>query len=328
MDLLTRDARGVYPIAVTPFTDTGAIDYTSMDRLLDFYLECRVPGVTLLGVLGEASKLSEQESLQLTRHALRRFGGRGKVIVGTNHTGFENFRGFVSEVMQAGASAVMVAPAKGLRTEDQVFNFFDEFIGAIGAGVPLVLQDYPQNTGVYLSVDTLGRLVKEFDSIKVVKHEEGSALRKITRLRAQEQAGHRERVSMLVGNSGIHLPQELHRGVDGANTGVAFPEMLVEVCERFSSGKPEAGEDLYDLFLPLIRHEQQPGIGLAIRKEIFHRRGLIDSARVRSPGPQLNGDDHAELGRLLARLDRKLSDSGEQHVISSYPVRASRRVQA
>ena len=328
MSLLTRNARGVYPIAVTPFADSGAIDYASVDRLLDFYLECGAPGVTLLGVLGEANKLSEEESLELTRHALRRIGGRGDIVVGTNHTGFENFHRFVSKVMEAGASAVMIAPARGLATEEQVCNFFGELVGTIGTGVPLVLQDYPQNTGVYLSVDTMERLVKEFDSIKVIKHEEGSALRKVTRLRAQEQAGRRERVSILVGNSGIHLPQELHRGVDGANTGVAFPEMLVEVCERFSSGKPEEGEDLYDLFLPLIRHEQQPGIGLAIRKEIFRRRGLIDSARVRSPGPRLNGDDHAELGRLLARLDRKLRDSGEQQIISSYPVQALDSVRA
>ena len=201
-----------------------------------------------------------------------------------------------------------------------MLNFFDALIGRLGSSVPIALQDYPQNTGVFMSVDTLGKLVDRHESIKVIKHEEGSALRKISKLRAQEAAGSRRRASILVGNSGIHLPQELHRGADGANTGVAFPEMLIEVCRRFANGEAEAGEDLYDIFLPLVRHEQQPGIGLAIRKEIFRRRGLIDSAKVRAPGPALDKDDHAELGRLVARLGRRLQEAGEGSLIQSYAV--------
>jgi 4-hydroxy-tetrahydrodipicolinate synthase len=171
-----------------------------------------------------------------------------------------------------------------------------------------------------MSAETVGRLLGRFASIKVLKHEESPALRKITRLRAQEQAGERGRVAILVGNSAIHLPQELHRGVDGANTGVAFPEMLVEVCRRFFAGDAEGAEDLYDIFLPLIRHEQPLGFGLAIRKEIFRRRGLITSARMRAPAPGLDASDQAELTRLLARLDRRLRETGEASVIASYPL--------
>ena len=96
--------------------------------------------------------------------------------------------------------------------------------------------------------------------------------------------------------------------------------MLIEVCNRFAAGEPERGEDLYDIFLPLVRHEQQPGIGLAIRKEIFRRRGLIDSAKVRAPGPVMDQDDHAELGRLLSRLARRLDEAGEASLITAYAV--------
>jgi 4-hydroxy-tetrahydrodipicolinate synthase len=127
-------------------------------------------------------------------------------------------------------------------------------------------------------------------------------------------------VSVLVGNSGIHLPQELLRGVDGANTGVAFPEMLVEVCNRFFAGDAEAAEDLYDIFLPIVRHEQPLGFGLAVRKEIFRRRGLIGCARLRAPGASLDADDQTELTRLLDRLVRRLRAAGEDGVIRSYQV--------
>ncbi|SDZ44560.1 4-hydroxy-tetrahydrodipicolinate synthase [Variovorax sp. YR634] len=319
-NLLTTQARGVYPIAVTPFSDDGAVDFTSLDRLTDHFISCGVSGVTYLGVLGEATKLSAQESMQILRRALGRIDGRAQVIVGASHVGFDNLREFVHEAMNTGASGIMLPPASGLKTDDQVANFFQGLIKSIGDDVPIVLQDYPQNSGVYLSAGLLDKLLKEHRSIKVVKHEEGSALSKISALRAQEAAGGRDRVSILVGNSGIHLPQELHRGVDGANTGVAFPEMLIEVCRRFFDGQSESAEDLYDLFLPLIRHEQQPGIGLAIRKEIFRRRGLIATARVRSPGPSLDANDHKELGQILARLQRKLASHGEDRLISAYQI--------
>ena len=92
-------------------------------------------------------------------------------------------------------------------------------------------------------------------------------------------------------------------------TGFAFPEMLVEVYERFARGDAEAAEDLFDIYLPLVRYEQQPAFGLAVRKEVLHRRGVIKSAALRVPGVRLNGDDHRELGDLLLRLERKLQAS-------------------
>ena len=320
--LIDRDAKGVYPISITPFDDRGAIDFDAMDRLTDFFLGCGVPGITLLGVLGEANKLSTEESLALVRRVVARIAGRAKLIVGVSHIGFDSFENFTAAVMGEGASGIMVAPAAGLRTEEQVLNQFDALIGRIG-DVPMALQDFTQTTGVFMSAATVGRLLQRHASIKIVKHEESSALRKISQLRAQEQGGDRPRASILVGNSGIHLPQELHRGVDGANTGVAFPEMLVEVCNRFFTGRAESAEDLYDIFLPLVRHEQQLGIGLALRKEIFRRRGLIACARLRAPGPTMDAADHAELGRLLARMGRRLREAGEDGLIASYRVAES-----
>jgi 4-hydroxy-tetrahydrodipicolinate synthase len=86
--------------------------------------------------------------------------------------------------------------------------------------------------------------------------------------------------------------------------------MLVDVCRKFFAGDVEGAEDLYDLYLPVVRHEQQPGIGLSIRKEILRRRGVIASAHVRAPGGMMDSDDHKELDSLIARLERKLAERG------------------
>jgi 4-hydroxy-tetrahydrodipicolinate synthase len=83
--------------------------------------------------------------------------------------------------------------------------------------------------------------------------------------------------------------------------------MLVEVCNKFFDRRSEDAEDIFDIYLPLVRHEQQIGVGLAIRKEILRRRGAIKSAAVRMPGPCLDKDDLEELDRLIRRLERRLS---------------------
>ena len=139
------------------------------------------------------------------------------------------------------------------------------------------------------------------------KHEDWPGLKKLQQVRRACDGTARRRISILCGNGGLYLPQELHRGADGAMTGFAYPEMLVEVCKAFFAGRSEDAEDLFDIYLPLVRHEQQIGIGLAIRKEILRRRGAIGSAAVRTPGPRLDKDDLEELDRLMQRLERRLS---------------------
>ena len=92
-------------------------------------------------------------------------------------------------------------------------------------------------------------------------------------------------------------------------TGFAYPEMLVEVVRRWADD-PQGAEDLFDAYLPLVRHEQQPGFGLAVRKEVLRRRGVIASARTRAPGPSLTAADQDELTRLIGRLERALGRLG------------------
>ena len=82
--------------------------------------------------------------------------------------------------------------------------------------------------------------------------------------------------------------------------------MLVEVVRLHKAGEVDRAEDLFDAYLPLVRHEQQPGFGLAIRKEILHRRGLLSSPKVRSPGPTINQTDNDELTRLITRVEENL----------------------
>jgi 4-hydroxy-tetrahydrodipicolinate synthase len=305
MALLDETARGVYIISATPFTDTGAMDWTSTDRLVDFYLESGVDGITILGVMGEAPKLSPEESEQFVERVARRIDGRIPIVVGVSNPGLKLLGDFARKSMDLGAAGVMASPNPGQKTEEQIYGYIASVVKELGDKIPVVLQDYPQLTSVFMSTGLVNRFFADFPSLKMLKHEEAPGLRKLSMVRAAEAKGERKRrISILVGNGGIHLVQELSRGADGAMTGFAFPEMLVGVCRKFFAGDREGAEDLYDAYLPLVRHEVQPGIGLALRKETLRRRGILASARVRAPGPALDGDDQAELTHLIARLER------------------------
>lgn len=306
--LINEATAGVYVISATPFDAQGRVDKASMDSLVDFYINAGVDGMTILGILGEATKLTSEERLDLMVQVLKRVNGRKKIIIGASDPGTDNLVRFAKEAMDKGAAGVMIAPIQGLKTDAQVYGYWAHVLKQLGADIPVCYQDYPQTTMVSTSVQVLLRLIEEFPNLVMLKHEEGSGLNKITQLREGSTQKGLRRISVLVGNGGLYLPQELRRGADGAMTGFAYPEMLVEVCAKFKAGQAEEAEDLFDLYLPVLRHEQQLGIGLAIRKETLRRRGIIASAHVRHPGPTLTPADHQELDNLLARLAQRLKN--------------------
>jgi len=306
---LNEQAKGVYIIAATPFTDEGAVDLQSLDTLTDFYLGCGVHGFTLLGMMGEAHKLTAEESISVVDRVIGRAQGR-QVIVGVSHAGLENVRRLSHEAMMAGAAGVMVAPPQGLKGDEGLYNYYAQVFQALGPHIPVVYQDYPQTTGVFLPVSVFERLVDDFPQLVMLKHEDAPGLAKLTRVREGEKKSGRRRVSILVGNGGLYYPQEMRRGADGAMTGFAWPEMLVQVYELFAQGRPEEAEDLFDIYLPLVRHEVQPAIGLALRKEVLFRRGAIKSPKQRAPGSSLTAADRTELDGMMARLERRLAAAG------------------
>ncbi len=303
---LDESAAGVFIISATPFDDSGALDLDSADRMVEFYIEKGVSGITILGVMGEAPKLAPDESEAFLTRVLSRTNGRVPVIVGVSNPGLDNLVRLANVSMERGAAGVMVAPPAGLGTDTKVYNYMRQVFEALGGDVPVCYQDYPFLTKSETSVPVFNRLVREYESLVMLKHEEWPGLTKLTQVRETAESEGLRRVSILTGNGGLYLPQELARGADGAMTGFAYPEMLVEVVRLHRSGDADKAEDLFDAYLPLVKHEQQPGWGLALRKEVLHRRGVIGSPKVRAPGPSLGPVDHDELSRLIRRVERNL----------------------
>jgi len=306
---LTHKAAGTFAIAPTPFHDDGRIDDASIDRLADFYTEVGCDGVTVLGILGEAPKLEAAESEAVALRFVKRAKNL-QVIVGVSAPGFASMRALARKSMDAGAAAVMIAPPPTLRTDDQITTYFKQAQEAIGDEIPWVLQDYPLTLTVVFTPAVIRKIVMDSPSCVMLKHEDWPGLEKISTLRGFQKDGSLKALSILCGNGGLFLDFEMERGADGAMTGYAFPELLIDVVRLSKEGRRDAAHDLFDAHLPLIRYEQQPGAGLAVRKYVLQKRGIIASSAQRKPGAGITPTARAEVDYLLsrvARVDRRAS---------------------
>jgi len=300
---LSPDARGVYVIAPTPFHPDGRIDDESIDRMTDFFVEAGVDGITVLGQLGEAPKMTHAESVGIVARVAKRV--KVPVIVGVSSPGFAPMRELTQDAMAAGAAGVMIAPPNTLRTDDSIVAYYRQAAEAIGGDVPFVIQDYPLTFSVQMTPAVIRRIAQDNASCVMLKHEDWPGLEKISQLRAWEREGAMRHLAILTGNNALFLDFEMERGADGANTGYCFPDMLVDVVRLSAQGKRDEAHDLFDAHLPLIRYEQQPGPGLAVRKYVLMRRGIIASDTMRAPRAPLTGAARSEVDYLLARLAKK-----------------------
>lgn len=302
-DPLIPRFRGCFPIAPTPFSPDGAVDWQSADRLFAYYRGIGSEGLTVLGIMGEAPKLEPAESLELISRAVQHMEG-GPVIVGVSAPGFAAMRSLARESMDAGAAAVMIAPPAALRTDDQIVGYYAGAIEAIGADIPVVIQDYPLITGVQMAPGVIRRIVTDNPSCVMLKAEDWPGLEKISTLRKWQAEGSLRPLAIMVANGGLFLDFEMERGADGSNTGYAFPEMLSDVVRLIKGGERDKAHDLFDAHLPLLRYEQQPGVGLAVRKYVLMKRGILASDAQRKPGAALSALAKSEVDYLIARLAR------------------------
>jgi 4-hydroxy-tetrahydrodipicolinate synthase len=288
---------GIYAILPTPFADDGAIDFAGLDRLVDFEIAAGVHGLTILGILGEAHKLAEDERKRVVDAIVRRAGGRVPVVVGTSAPATDLAIRYSRQAQDLGATALMVAPPTNLRSLDAVREYYRRVHDA--TSLPIVVQDEPVFSGVVMPAAFLASLTDALPRARAIKLEEVPTPVKAS----QVLAAAREPVALYGGMGGVYFYEELLRGAVGTMTGFAFPEVLVAIHAAFATGDRATARSIFFHYLPLIRYEGQPVIGLSLRKEIFRRRGLIASAALRHPGAALDAGSRAELDDIMAALD-------------------------
>jgi len=291
---------GVYHIMATPFTEAGALDADGLPRLVERALETGITGFTVLGIAGEAHRLTDDERRQVVETVVKETRGRVPVAVGVSASGTHLAAALARMARDAGAQALMLAPPYGVKNLDAVRAYYHDVAAA--TSLPIVLQDEPVTTQVTMPAPFIASVTDELALIEAVKLEEAPTLPKITRLRALFT----RRVAIFGGLGGCYFFEELSRGADGAMTGFPYPEALRAIRDAFVAGRRDAARALFYRWLPLIRYESQPGstpgTSIAIRKEILRRRGWIASSCARPPAAALDPGTLDELSELLAAV--------------------------
>jgi 4-hydroxy-tetrahydrodipicolinate synthase len=288
---------GIFAITPTPFSDDGRLDVAGIDRIVDFELSAGVHGLTILGIMGESHKLTEEERRRIVERFIKRVDAQVPVVVGTTAAATDLAIRYSREAAELGAAALMVAPPTNLRNLEAVREYYRRVHDA--TEVPIVVQDEPVFSGVTMPAAFLASLTDTLPRATSIKLEEIPSAVKV----AQVLAAAKQSVAVFGGMGGVYFYEELLRGAIGTMTGFAFPEILVGIYTAFAAGDRVGARELFYRYLPLIRYEGQPVVGLAIRKEILRRRGVLASAAIRHPGPSLDVGSRAELDELLEALD-------------------------
>ncbi len=290
---MARLKPGVHNISATPFLPNGSLDLASLRTLLDFLIERGCNGALVLGVLGEADKLSDRERDEVLAATLDHAGDRLQISVGITHGSTVVARQRAQEAEAAGAMAVMISPPPGSAAGPALREHFLRI--ADGLSIPVIVQDHPASSGVKLPVEFIASLYDQLPPDSAVKLEDPPTARKMAALHAMQPG-----FQIFGGLGGVSLYQELLAGSDGAMTGFAIVDTLVEIVSAFLAGHRDRAYEAYAAALPMMVLEAQPGV--ALRKEILRRLGAIEHATVRQPAPALDPFTVSLIDDLLGRL--------------------------
>ncbi len=291
---------GIHFMMPTPFDEEGRIDEESIRLLVGLAAKAGCRGVVCLGVTGETIRLTDAERKIVAAAVMKEAKGNLTVTVGTSATGTDMVVQRSKEAASLGASAVMISPVPVAKQNlEAVFNFYKTIAAAID--IPIVVQDYPKESDVFMPASFIARLHQEIDKAKYLKLEDAPTPPKVTAVTKLTGSG----MGIFGGLGGTFLYEELKRGACGTMTGFAFPEILVRIYNHMTRGETEKASQLFYRYLPLVRYEFQEGIGISLRKEVLKRRGFIRCAKVRHPGSEIDEVTRQELFQLMDTLELK-----------------------
>ena len=292
---------GLWGVLATPFAGPElAVDRESLTRLAGHLETTGATGLTVLGVFGEAARLSAGERREVLATVVDAVAL--PVVVGATSLAtaplLDEVR-MAQDVAGDRLAAVMVQvhspSADVLRAHLQAVH------DATGAAV--VVQDYPVASGVRIGGEDLARALTGLPFVAAVKAESPPSAAAVAMLTSRLD------VPVFGGLGGLGLLDELAVGAAGAMTGFSFPEGLIACTRAFAEEGFAAARDAFLPYLPLIAFEQQPGIGLSIRKECLRHRELVTEAAVRPPAPSM---PEALRDQLVRQVDALAAPSGRR----------------
>lgn len=288
--------QGVFPVLPTVFHGNGEIDESGLESVLEYVIACGAGGVVFPGLASEYDHLSDEERVHLVSLLGKLINNRVPFIVGASSPDSEKVVDLAKQGSDSGACASMIlTPAKLANDPDGLKEFFTK-VGR-ESGIPIMMQNAPKPMGIALSIEAIQDIANDVDAIKYVKEETPPCGQRITALR--ERSGD-ALIGIYGGAGGRYVIDEFNRGALGTLPATEVTEIHVQMFKAHSTGNFDLARDLFDRALPLLN--MQAVFRWRLTKEVLKRRGIIESAFVRAPGPELDVIDQEEVSVLLDRL--------------------------
>ena len=291
--------QGIWPVAPTPFSADGVVDYKGMMRVLDCMIDQGVDGICILANFSEQFLISDAEREQLTRVCLEHAGERIPLIVTISHFATDIAVTRAKFAKQLGAEAVMMmAPYHGALLKGTAEQTYEQLARVGDVGIPIMIQDAPLS-GVELPVDFLIRVAKTIDMVKMFKIECAGAAAK---LRVLVDEGGAAIEAPFDGEEAITLLADLDAGARGSMTSALIPDLIRPVIFAHMEGRRDEAVEGYSRLLPVINHENRQ-CGFRAAKEAMVEGGVIKSAFCRHPIAPIHPQTRQALIELMAPHD-------------------------
>ena len=291
--------QGIWPVAPTPFSADGVVDYEGMIRVLDCMIDQGVDGICILANFSEQFLISDAEREQLTRVCLEHAGERIPLIVTISHFATDIALTRAKFAKQLGAEAVMMmAPYHGALLKGTAEQTYEQLARVGDVGIPIMIQDAPLS-GVELPVDFLIKVAKTIDMVKMFKIECAGAAAK---LRVLVDEGGAAIEAPFDGEEAITLLADLDAGARGSMTSALIPDLIRPVIFAHMEGRRDEAVEGYSRLLPVINHENRQ-CGFRAAKEAMVEGGVIKSAFCRHPIAPLHPQTRQALIELMAPHD-------------------------
>ena len=290
---------GMWPVAPTPFYDSGEVDYEGMERVLDCMVDQKVEGICILANYSEQFLLSDEEREKLTKLCMKKIDGRVKTIVTVSHFATDIVRPRAQLAKSLGADIIMMMPPyHGALLKGNSDQIFDQFNEISKVGIPIMIQDAPLS-GIELTVPLLTKMINEIEQLTCFKIESAQAASKI---RALIKNCSSRLDAPFDGEESITLYADLEAGISGSMSSALLPEKIAPVIDHFWNDEKEKAEEIYNNILPLINFENRQ-CGFRATKTVMKEGGVIKSDFCRDPIKPLDQDTKNLLLNFAKKYD-------------------------
>ena len=289
---MTGKLHGMLPILVTPLNDKEQVDYEDVSKLMDFYMNHHVDGVTVLAEVSESEYLTASERREILSLVVKKTGGKFPVITGIVRPSLYETLDAAHEAISLGASALLLPPPKNPKASDETIISYYESVDR-ESSVPIVILDNPSLGYAVIRSDLIRTIFEKTRNVRYLKLEDQPTIPKLDAVR--NLLGNK--IGIFGASHGRNILYELEHGVDGIMTSVPLPGIMSSIISAFNSGEKEAARELFYYSLPLAFF--LPERTVAVKKELLRLQGIIKTSVVRRPQPGFDQKYASALKEML-----------------------------